>query len=152
MKSPPKGRRKGKRSKQDGTKVIPRLIPTYVVADDPEPVKRRSAVKRKEAPAQLIKRTKPEQPKPKPKAEPEPLPLPLPFFSSWNPECISIVKKVLDSYPEGMVVSKETIWEDVKKLVIKGGKFQARKFGIHDYRVHINWILFELGYKTVQRG
>lgn len=146
MKSPPpKGRRKSKRIKQyyytilDGTRVIP----TYVV--EPVPVKqRRPAVIRKEAP--LIKRIglepKPEQPKPKPKPKAEPLP----FFSSWNPECVSIVKKVLDSYPEGVVVSKETIWEDVKKLVLKGGKYQARKFGIHDYRVHINWILFELGY------
>ena len=132
MKSPPKGRRKGKRSKQhttDGTRVIP----TYVAV----PVKRTRPITRKEAP--LIKRLpSPEQPKPKPE--------PLPFFSSWNPKCVSIVKKVLDSYPEGVVVLKETIWEDVKKLVLKGGKFQARKFGIHDYRVHINWILFELGY------
>lgn len=142
MKSPPKG--KGKRSKQksiDGT----RIIPTYNLNDVPLTVKKQTRPSiRKEGPLIRPLRAvpKPEQPKPeKLKSNPKPI------FNSWNPECVSIVGEVLDSYPEGAIVPKETIWEDVKKLVLEGGKFQTPKVGINDYRVQINWILSENYYR-----
>lgn len=139
MKSPPKGKRN--QTSIDGT----RIIPTYNRDDVPLTVKKQTRPSiRKEGPLIRPLRAvpKPEQLKPeKPKSNPKPI------FNSWNPECVSIVGEVLDSYPEGAIVPKETIWEDVKKLVLEGGKFQARLFGINDYRVHINYILSDYYYR-----
>lgn len=133
MKSP----RKGKQKSIDGARVIPTYDDVPAV-----PVKRKRSLIRKEAP--LIKPLRP-VPKPEPKPEkPKPeKPKPLPNFSSWNPECISIVGEVLDTYPEGTIVPKETIWEDVTKLLLKGGKFRTH-FG---YKEEINWILSDHFYR-----